>query len=137
MMEKSLTQEQAMVELEKGYSKAKNVLRDKETLDDLLVRLERKLKVIPKIGEKLSYIPTFIQLLKAYYTKEYTKIPLVSLVSITSALLYFVNPLDLIPDPIPGVGYLDDAAIIGACFLLVETDIKEFIQWRDSYKALT
>lgn len=28
------------------------------------------------------------------------------------ALGYFISPVDLIPDPIPGVGYLDDIAVV-------------------------
>ena len=28
------------------------------------------------------------------------------------ALLYFLNPLDLVPDTIPGIGYLDDLAVM-------------------------
>lgn len=28
------------------------------------------------------------------------------------ALLYFINPIDLIPDHIPGIGYLDDLAVL-------------------------
>lgn len=33
------------------------------------------------------------------------------------AILYFVWPIDLIPDIIPVVGYLDDIAVAGAAIL--------------------
>lgn len=135
-MEQAITQEQALVVLEQGYVKAEEVLKDKEKSDDLLERLEAKLKTIPKIGGKLSYIPTFVQLLKKYFSKEYTMVPIGTVIAITSALLYFINPLDLIPDAIPGIGYLDDAGVIAICLPLVKDDIDEFIKWRDLNKLV-
>jgi len=38
---------------------------------------------------------------------------------VLAGLLYLVNPFDLIPDAIPGVGYLDDAAVIVAILTAV------------------
>jgi uncharacterized membrane protein YkvA (DUF1232 family) len=135
-MEQVISQEQALEELEKGYVKAKKVIKDKEKFDKLIERSERKLKDIPKIGEKLSHIPIFIQMMKYYFTKEYTDVPMGTVIAIVSALLYLVSPVDLIPDFIPGLGYLDDAAVAMACLKLVESDVKEFIQWRDANKNL-
>lgn len=135
-MEQVITQEQALEELEKGYDKAEKVIKDKEKFDKLIVRAEKKLKDIPKIGKKLAYIPIFIQMVKYYFTKEYTDLPLGTVIAIISTLLYLVSPVDLIPDFIPGLGYLDDAAVVMACLKLVESDVKEFIIWRDTNKNL-
>ncbi len=126
-----VSQEQALTELKKGFTKAKQTLKDKQKIDNLLERLEEKLKVIPRVGEKLSYAPVFIQLLKCYVTKQYTNVPIASVVGIVAALTYLLNPLDLIPDAIPGIGFLDDAAILAGCYLLVENDVKEFLEWRN------
>ncbi len=135
-MEHVITQEQALEELEKNYGKAEKVIKDKQKFDKLIVRAEKKLKNIPKIGEKLAYIPIFIQMMKSYFTKEYTDLPLGTVIAIISTLIYLVSPIDLIPDFIPGVGYIDDAAVVMACLKLVESDVKEFIQWRDTNSNL-
>ncbi len=135
-MGKIITQEQALNELEKNYSKAEKVIKDKQKFDKLIVRAEKKLKNIPKIGEKLAYIPIFIQMMKSYFTKEYTDLPLGTVIAIISTLIYLVSPVDLIPDFIPGLGYIDDAAVVMACLKLVESDVKEFIQWRDTNSNL-
>ena len=70
-------------------------------------------------------------MIKDYSTKKYEKIPMGSLIAIVSALAYVVLPFDLIADYIPAVGYLDDAAIIAACLALVESDVKDYLKWRD------
>lgn len=126
-----ITYEQARGELEKNYDYAKKVLKSKTLTTDLLIRLEKKLKTIPIFGNDLSYFVVFGQLLKAYIKKEYTMIPIGSIVSITSALIYFVSPVDLISDVIPVIGHFDDAAIATICYNLVKSDLDEFIEWRD------
>lgn len=111
-------------------------MKNERKFDELLERTEKKLKVVPKIGEKLAHVPVFIQLLKFYILKEYTRIPIGSVLAIASALLYFVSPLDLIPDFIPVAGYIDDVGVLAVCLPLVDSDIKEFKQWRDSNKQI-
>nr|WP_295215358.1 DUF1232 domain-containing protein [Ruminococcus sp.] len=72
-----------------------------------------------------------VSLLKSYIEKEYTDLPLGTIIAITSALLYFVSPIDLVPDSIPVIGYFDDAAVVAACWKLVESDVKEYLKWRE------
>ena len=132
-METTITNQEALKELEKGYEKAETILHDEDKIEELLQRIEKKLKAIPKIGEKLSHIPVLASLVKSYVKKEYTRIPVGTIIAVVSALVYFVSPIDLIPDFIPGAGHVDDAAVIGACLLLADTDIQEYIKWRDAH----
>ena len=71
-----------------------------------------------------------MSLIRSYVKKEYTDIPIGSILAIISALIYFVSPIDIVPDFIPGVGYVDDALVIAACLKLVESDVQEYIKWR-------
>ncbi len=135
-MKQVITEEKALKKLEKNYIKAEKIIKDKQRFDNLIIKAEKKLKGIPKVGEKLSYIPIFIQMMKYYFTKEYTNLPLGTVIVIVSTLLYLCSPIDLIPDFIPGLGYLDDVAVVMACLKLVESDVKEFIQWRDTNNNL-
>ena len=132
-METTITHEEALKELEKGYEKAEVILQNEDKVEKLLQRLEKKLQSIPKIGDKLSHVPVFASLVKSYVKKEYTEVPIGTIVAIVSALIYFVSPIDIIPDAIPGLGHVDDAAVVGACLILVDTDIQEYIKWRDSH----
>ena len=42
------------------------------------------------------------------------------------ALLYVFSPVDAILDIIPGVGFLDDAAVLAMCLKLVETELSRY-----------
>jgi len=55
------------------------------------------------------------------------------IVSVLGAIIYFVNPLDLIPDFIFLFGYLDDAAIIAFVINMIQNDIKKFIYWEKGH----
>lgn len=102
-----------------------------------LQRLEAKLKLVPKIGESLSIVPAWISLVRSYVKKEYTDVPVGSVVAILGSLVYFFSPVDLIPDVIPIAGYIDDAFVIDACFKLVKSDVDEYSRWReDNHKVL-
>ncbi|RVU55455.1 YkvA family protein [Anaerosphaera multitolerans] len=121
-------------QFEKNKSKAEDLLKDKDKMDKFLERLERKLSSVPKIGEYLSDIPIFISLVRSYISGEYRVVPMGSLIAVVSALIYFLSPVDVIPDIIPGMGLVDDAAVISLAYFLVHDDIEEYKLWRDKNK---
>ena len=131
MQEKEFTKEDAKKELENGYSKAEEILENPDKMERFLQRLEKKLKVIPIAGKTLSMIPTLISLVKSYIQKDYTDIPIGTIIATISALLYWLSPADAIPDVIPGVGYVDDTLVIGTCLKLIHDDLKEYEKWRE------
>lgn len=116
--------------LKKGYKEAEKMLKDPDKVERFLQRLERKLKKIPVAGSKLACVPTMVSLIRSYVKKEYTDIPIGTIIAILSALIYFVSPIDIIPDSIPAIGYFDDAAVVAVCWNMVEDDMEEYIQWR-------
>jgi uncharacterized membrane protein YkvA (DUF1232 family) len=54
---------------------------------------------------------------------------------ITSALAYFDEPLDLIPDHVPGFGFLDDAIMVELVARELKHDIEAFRDFREYRKA--
>ena len=108
------------------------MLEDPGKIDRLLKRLEKKLRKIPslkKLGESLAYVPKMGMLLNSWIRKDYTDIPIGSIVAIIGALAYFVLPIDVIPD-IPPVGYIDDAAVVTGALYLIKSDLDEYMRWR-------
>lgn len=131
MVEEKYDKEKAEQALAAGYKDAEKMIENRDEIERLLQRLEKKLEKVPYIGDKLSVVPLMASLLKSYIEGEYKDIPIGSVVAIVSALVYFVSPIDFIPDSIPIVGYFDDAAVITTCWVLVESDAQEYKAWRE------
>ena len=124
--------EQAMGILDNGKDKAAVFLEDGGKMDELLEAVEQKLATVPKAGEYLKEVPRMIAMLKDYIQKDYTEVPKTALVMIVAALLYLVNPKDLIPDKYLGVGLIDDAAVVAACIALTKKDLDAYDVWKDA-----
>jgi uncharacterized membrane protein YkvA (DUF1232 family) len=60
---------------------------------------------------------------------RYRQLPKRSLIAIAAALLYFLDPLDLIPDFIPLVGFVDDAAVLLWVASRLRRDLDSFLVW--------
>ena len=69
-------------------------------------------------------------LLKDRITGKYTETPWSTIAALTGALLYVLSPFDLIPDFIPFVGYLDDAAVFAFVLAMAKDDLARYREWR-------
>ena len=115
-----------------GKEKAAAFLEDGGKMDQLLEQVEAKLESVPKAGVYLAEVPRMIALLKDHIQKDYTETPKKSLILIVAALLYLVNPKDIIPDKYLGVGLLDDAAVVAACIALTRKDLDAYDAGKDA-----
>lgn len=61
---------------------------------------------------------------------RYPKVPWLTIASAALVLLYIFNPLDIIPDFIPGVGYIDDLSVLTIGMGWIETDLHKYLDWR-------
>jgi len=53
---------------------------------------------------------------------------------IGAGLMYFVIPLDLMPDYIPIAGLLDDYAVLSAIINSLQTELTEYSEWKSAAK---
>lgn len=109
---------------------AKETIRDPDKVEKMLLDLEKKLASFPKLGGTLAYVPTMISLVRSYLRREYTQVSVVSIGVTVLALAYVLAPIDLIPDAIPLVGMLDDAAVVGFCLNTVKGELDQYRAWR-------
>lgn len=78
-----------------------------------------------KLRRVLGKIPFAEDILAMYFAMLDSRTPLQAKATIAGAILYFILPLDLIPDVLPGVGYVDDAAVIATALGVVQQHIRE------------
>ena len=118
--------------VERGIQKVSD--KDIEMVYDKSEVAHRKAKKLSEKGGPFvllfKRIKILISLLKDYKRKEYKEIPWRVIAAIVFAILYFLNPFDLIPDFIPGIGYIDDAAVIAFIFASIEHELKKYARWK-------
>ena len=73
--------------------------------------------------------------LRLYYAARDPRTPPSIKRVIYAALAYFIVPIDLIPDIIPGVGYIDDLGTLTVTLLLVSAYVTPEIKTRASAKV--
>ncbi|NLB40716.1 MAG: DUF1232 domain-containing protein [Clostridiales bacterium] len=127
---KVFTDEKLRKALETNSEEAKSTIKDEDKFERLVQRLENKLKLIPQIGKYISDIACMVSLVRSYIKKEYTDIPIGTIISIVSTLIYIVSPIDLIPDFIPVVGHIDDIMLLGWVLKSIHSDVEEYKKWR-------
>lgn len=131
-VKKSIKDEFAKKALDAKVEEAEELIDDDMAFEEKLLAAEKKLSNIPKIGDYLAYLPTLISMVNAWRKKEYTEIPVASILMVSGAILYFLSPIDTIPDAIPGVGLVDDAAVIALAVGAVGNDIKDYRKWQET-----
>lgn len=88
-------------------------------------------RVRREVGRFFGKIKLFIEMVKEYFQGNYREIPVKTIVLITAALIYFVSPVDTIPDFLIGIGFVDDGAVIAYVFNSLSEDIESFKTWKE------
>ncbi len=114
-------------EFSKIENNAKEYVEGKKNIGRLLNEaLEKAEKSKGLLGKILDDLIVLFRLVKAWSRGKYGKMPIKSISLTIAALLYFVNPFDVIPDFIPAIGYLDDVALIAAGVQAIRGDLSDF-----------
>ena len=109
---------------------AETIVADAKKLAEVLEEGVKKMNAHSKaLAAVLADLQLIVRMVRARLKGEYRDLSNKSLVILVGALLYFLMPLDAIPDFIPGVGYLDDAGVIAMALGTVKTEIDKFRAW--------
>ena len=113
------------------FKAAKKMLKNTPRLLKLLKEGQLKLDSnADKLGEVKDSLGKLITMIRYSANGKY-KLPLRTLVSTVSGLIYFVNPIDFIPDFILGAGLVDDIAVIVFLLNLIKKDLDDFVVWHN------
>ena len=75
---------------------------------------------------------TLVRLVRAYVSGEYRDISTSTVISGLAVLLYVLSPIDLIPDFIPVIGFLDDLSLISWFLGKFQGEITKFRDWEQT-----
>ena len=113
--------------------RAQEVLSDLKKTSDLIEQASEKARA--KAGTLRSVwgdLQDLFRLLRAWANRSYTRVPWRAVVVGLAGVLYFVNPLDIAPDFVPFVGYLDDATVIAFVIRSIQQELDRFRTWEAS-----
>ena len=117
-------------QISKASKRSEEYANDIDKFEDLARDFENKLKKIPGVGEYLSDVAVLVSMARAYIKKEYTTVSWATIAIAIAGIVYVVNPMDLLPDMIPFVGYLDDGAVMAAVLKMIHDDLKQYKEWQ-------
>lgn len=92
----------------------------------------RFLEILRMISRLWSDLPLLARLLKAWKRGSYRGLSMRTIVSLAAALLYIASPIDLLPDFIPGIGLIDDAAMLALLLHSLAQDLAAFRIWEQN-----
>lgn len=81
------------------------------------------------LGGRFKNLKLFLRMMKAYALGEYKDISKKHIVLCVLAVIYFLNPADLVPDIIAGLGFIDDLAVINWVYLKLQDETIKFKDW--------
>ena len=78
----------------------------------------------------LSQGMVMIDLVRDYASGRYREVPYWAMGATALALFYVLSPIDVIPDVLVGVGFLDDAIVVSFALRLIEKELDRYKEWK-------
>ena len=107
-------------------SAARDKKKTKQLLHDALNKAYRNRAQLKSVWEDLMAV---CRMLKAWSKGDYQSVPWKTIVLSLATIIYFLNPFDVAPDFIPGIGYLDDAVVLGFVVNSIKKELDKFLRW--------
>ena len=118
-------------EFAKSVVTAKSYVGNAQRLQSLFQEAARQAAAMPRepFQETWPYFQAMLRLIRAYSQGDYREVPESTLVVIIAAIIYVVNPLDVIPDALPALGFLDDATVLALAVRRSRQTLDDFMTW--------
>lgn len=116
-------------------------LAEETTIEDAdrVIQKESKLTtILASVGQLKKYRKMgeiMLMMIKDYRRGEYKAVPWMTVAAAVTGLLYVLSPIDLIPDFIPILGYVDDLTVMTIIVGWIDTDLHKYMDWKLSSDA--
>ena len=123
--------ERLEAEFAQAVKSAKTYVGNPQRLQSLFQEAAKQAASMPKdpFAETWPYFQAMLRLIRAYSQGDYRDVHESTLVVIIAAIIYVVNPLDLIPDALPALGFLDDATVLALAVRRSRQTLDDFMAW--------
>lgn len=113
--------------------KALKIVGNSSELKNLLVKVQKKMDDMEGDdslkGKIVAYLNLVIRMISNSVSGRYPDMPWQTLVMIVAGLIYFIAPIDALPDFIPVAGFLDDATILAWLGKSFQDDLNKYKDW--------
>jgi len=79
-----------------------------------------------------DYLELLFSMLADSFNGKYP-VPKKTVFVITFSLLYLISPIDISPDILPLIGFVDDIAVLVFAASLIKDDLEKYYSWKMSY----
>ena len=101
-------------------------------LNEVADKLTSKESKTNKFRQLFEVALTLVRLVRNYISGEYREIPTSTIISGLAVLLYVLSPIDLVPDFIPVLGFLDDLSLVSWFVGKFQGELVRFHEWEES-----
>lgn len=105
--------------------------KQKEKVTELIAGVGNKILRFgdnPRVKKLIEPVSVFVRMIKAHFNGAH-KMTNSTLGLVLLALVYFVSPIDIIPDFLGFFGFADDLSVVLAIYAKVKDEIDGFLDW--------
>ncbi|WP_421872382.1 YkvA family protein [Marinoscillum sp.] len=118
------------------FKKAKETLTENDKVKGLIAEVKTKVDKLNTDSEERStfiyQLQVIVRMVRAHINGSYRAFSATTLLTLVFGLVYFITPVDLIPDFIPALGLTDDISLVYFIFKSMADDIARFRVWEEA-----
>ena len=132
-----MNNEKVLAGLDARRPTAERIASDRSRTDRLLeASREKSEKHAGVLRSAWSDFWTLWRFIRAWRDGTYRDVPWKSIIVAIAGIFYFLDPIDIIPDFIPVIGYLDDSVVLAFVARTIHSDLEKFRQWEKTIPAM-